>query len=176
MEIAILDLIQKLRIPPLDTFFALFTRIGDHGELWLAIFLVLLMTKKYRKVALFALVALALELLLVEGLIKNIFVRPRPFMVNETIDLLIKTPSGYSFPSGHTASSFAFAAVLFFNKVPYRKTIMALAALMGFSRLYLYVHYPSDVLAGMVLGIFIGWVVVYIQKKYYGDIPVGGII
>lgn len=176
MEMKILDLIQKLRIPPLDTFFTIFTRVGDHGEIWLAIFLVLLFTKKYRRVAIFALVAMAVELLMVEGLIKNIFERPRPFLLNENIQLLIKAPHGYSFPSGHTASSFAFASVLFLNRVPFRKTIMTLAALMGFSRLYLYVHYPTDVIAGALLGILIGWVVVYVQRKYYSEKPIGGII
>lgn len=174
MELQILDMIQSIRIPILDKFFVVFTTLGNHGEIWFAIIIVMLFTKKYRKIAIFAIAALLLEVVMVEGIIKNIFARPRPFIADGSFQLLIPIPSGYSFPSGHTASSFAIAGVLWFNKVPYRKTIMTLAALMGFSRLYLYVHYPSDVIVGAILGLLIGWVVVYIQRKYYTKESIGG--
>ena len=176
MEIRILDFIQSLRNPLFDSFFKLFTTIGNHGELWILIIVILLFTKRYRKIALFALGALILEVVLVEGIIKGIFERPRPFLLHENIQLIIPKPLGFSFPSGHTASAFAVATLLFLNKVPLRKTIIGLAVLMGFSRLYVYVHYPTDVLAGMILGIGVGWFVYYIQRKILKENLEGGLV
>ena len=90
-------------------------------------------------------------------ILKPLAARPRPFEVNMGVRLLIEAPKDFSFPSGHTGASFAAAAALFF--VGSRGWIPAavLAALIGFSRLYLYVHYPTDVLAGALLGIAAGW-------------------
>ena len=71
--------------------------------------------------------------------------------------LLIPHPGGFSFPSGHTGASFAAASALFFSRNKFGVFAFVVAALIGFSRLYLYVHYPSDVLAGALIGIMLGW-------------------
>ena len=103
------------------------------------------------------LAALILDLILCNGILKNLFHRVRPYDIRTSIELLVKRPLDYSFPSGHTAVSFAAASAAWFMKK--RKTGVAfgaVACLIAFSRLYLYVHYPTDVLAGAVIGILCG--------------------
>lgn len=146
-------------------FFIVYTTIGNHGEIWFVILGVMACFKKTRLMALAGFIALASEYLLVEGVLKHIFQRPRPFYVNPDIVLMISEPSGYSFPSGHTASSFAVAWTLYMYNAPYKKVWIGLAALMGFSRLYVYVHFPTDVLAGALLGMSIGFVVFKIFER-----------
>jgi undecaprenyl-diphosphatase len=84
--------------------------------------------------------------------------RPRPFVTFTDLKIIIPTPSEFSFPSGHTASSFAAASV-FYKHLPRKIGIPAivLAGLIGLSRLYVGVHYPTDVIAGVLMGIFLGW-------------------
>ena len=85
---------------------------------------------------------------------KPLIARTRPFDANNLKDiLLIKAPKDYSFPSGHTMASFAAATVLIYMNRKVGIVAMVLAVLIAFSRLYLYVHYPSDVFAGMIFGI-----------------------
>ncbi|CAH2760749.1 phosphatase PAP2 family protein [Erysipelothrix amsterdamensis] len=146
----------------LDRFFALFTSLGDHGEIWFIILLILFVMKKTRKVAILGLLAISIEVVLISGIIKPIVMRPRPFYANP-VDLIIPVPRGSSFPSGHAASSFAVAMVLYFNNIKHKPIYISLAILMAFSRLYAYVHYPSDVLVGTVLGIFIAYEVTKYQ-------------
>lgn len=121
--------------------------------------LVLILIPKTRKIGLAVMVAVILDSVLCNVILKNIFVRPRPCDVNTAINLLIPRPLGYSFPSGHTSASFAAVSALYFsgeNKI--WKAALALAILIAFSRMYLYVHYPTDVLGGILVGIFCGYV------------------
>lgn len=157
MDMAILQWIQTWATPFLNQFFAIYTRLGDHAELWIAIALVLMINKKTRKIGYFALLALLLELILVSGILKPIVMRVRPFEV-ANFDILIPVPRGSSFPSGHAASAFAMAGTFFlFIKDKKRWIFLGLAALMAFSRLYVFVHYPSDVLVGSLLGFGIAY-------------------
>lgn len=165
MELKFLDLIQQIRSPILDTFFKYFTTIGNHAELWFIIIIVLSLLKKYRRAAKYSLLALLTEVFLVEGILKHLFQRTRPFYHNTLVQLIIEVPSGYSFPSGHTASSFAIAMFLYLNDVPFKKLILGLAYLMGFSRLYVYVHYPSDVIVGALIGIGVAYFVKYVMDN-----------
>lgn len=164
MDIQILDLIQNYANPFLDQFFSVFTRLNDHGELWIVLLMIVGFKNKSKKLVYLGMIAIILELVLVSGVIKPLIHRPRPYM-EFPFELLIKKPSGWSFPSGHAASSFAVAGVLFFKKEPMRWFYILLAGLMGFSRLYLYVHYPSDVLVGSILGLLIGYFVVKNQYR-----------
>ncbi len=164
MDINILNFFQNFRSPGLDTFFKYFTALGDHGEIWILICGIFLFTKKYRKAGFLGLLALLIEAILVMIILKPLFMRLRPFE-ELGIDIIIKPPLGSSFPSGHAASSFAVAFVLYFNKVPYRKVILALATLMAFSRVYLYVHYPSDILFGLFIGLGIAILLKIYQKE-----------
>lgn len=155
MELAILDAIQTLRNPVFDMFFTILTRMGDHAEIWLLLIFIMIRKKDRRATAWLAVVSIVIELMVVSLILKPIIMRPRPFTVHG-IDILVPVPMGSSFPSGHAASSLAFAFLLFREKASYRHAIMLTAILMAFSRLYVYVHYPSDVLFGIIIGIMIG--------------------
>lgn len=165
MDMTILNFLQQFTHPILDAFFVFLTRIGDYGELWVFICLLFMLKKNTRRAGFLGIVALIIEAILVMVVLKPMFDRPRPYIVND-FPIVIPTPSGSSFPSGHTAASFAVAFVLYFNKVPYRKTIMVLAGLMTYSRLYLYVHYPSDIL----FGIFVALLIAILLKIYQDNI------
>lgn len=133
------------------------TFLGDEGLVWIIFGVLLLIPKKSRKYGVAVFVSLLLCTLLGNEIIKNIVMRPRPCHVND-VTLLIDMPNGYSFPSGHTGSSFAAAYVISKYNSKYGIFAYIIAALIGFSRLYLFVHYPTDVLCGALLGIFCGWV------------------
>ena len=137
----------------LTPIFKFITMLGDEGFIWIAIALVLLFIKKYRKAGISVGVALLGSLLFNNMLIKNLVARTRPYRVIETLTILIEEPGEFSFPSGHTSSSFA-AGVVLFMLLPrkYGVPAMILAFLIGISRLYVGVHYPTDVLGGMVMG------------------------
>ena len=111
-------------------------------------------------------VSLLLSLVINNLMLKNIIARPRPYDMIEGLKTLVAAPTDFSFPSGHTASSFAAATVLFLT-LPKKYGIPAiiLAALMGFSRLYIGVHYPTDVLAGLISGVLIAIITVKAFKK-----------
>lgn len=155
MELAILDAIQTLRNPALDMFFTVLTRLGDHAEIWLLLIFIMIRKRDRRATALLAVVSIVIELVIVSLILKPIIMRPRPFLIKE-IEILVPVPMGSAFPSGHAASSLAVAFLLFREKVSYRYGIMFTALLMAFSRLYVYVHYPSDVLFGIIIGVAIG--------------------
>lgn len=165
MELHILDWIQNLRTPLLDQFFSVYTTIGNFGEIWIVLILILFINKKTRKLAIFSALALVISALSIEAIIKPIVGRPRPFIANPNIVVMINKPFGFSFPSGHASSSFAVATLLYLNDFKYKKSIFVLAILMAFSRLYVYVHYPSDVLAGILLGVLIAHSVYKLMLK-----------
>lgn len=156
---AILMWIQEfVRNDILTPFFVAVTRLGDKGFIWILISLLLLCFKKTREAGVTAILALLLCLLVINLTLKNLIARPRPFDMIEGLIPLIERPRDFSFPSGHSASSFA-AAVVFWKKFPRRGGfwMFFLAALIGISRLYVGVHYPSDVLAGIALGVGLGY-------------------
>ncbi len=159
LDSAILMWIQEfVRNDALTPFFVAVTRLGDKGFIWILISLLLLCFKRTREAGVTAILALLLCLLVINLTLKNLIARPRPFDMIEGLIPLIERPGDFSFPSGHSASSFA-AAVVFFRKLPRREGfwVLLLAALIGISRLYVGVHYPSDVLAGIALGAGLGY-------------------
>lgn len=105
-------------------------------------------------------------LVLGDNILKPWIARLRPFQVHPKDSLLILAPSGYSFPSGHTFSSFTAATILLWTDKKIGIPAFILASLIGFSRLYLYVHFPSDVLAGIILGLAVGTVTWKIVEEY----------
>lgn len=155
-EFSVLDFIQgNLRSGFGDLLMLLITRLGDGGMIWIILALALLINPKTRKTGAALAAALALEALCSNLILKPLVARIRPCDINPAVQLLIPRPDDFSFPSGHTGFSFAGAAVLFFHKSRLRIPALILAGLIGFSRLYLYVHYPTDVLAGAGLGIML---------------------
>ncbi len=157
IDFAILDFIRNhFTCPLLDTLVPLVTRLGDSGIIWILLTLILLFPKKTRRYGLAMAVALVLDLLLCNILIKPLVGRTRPFDLRD-VALIIPKPTDYSFPSGHTAASFAAAGALTFMGARGRIPALILGTLIALSRLYLYVHYPSDVLGGLILGLICGF-------------------
>lgn len=169
IEIKFLDWIQSLHGPAGDAFWPLVTRLGDAGRIWILLAMVLLIIPKTRKSGAILAVALCADLLLCNHILKPVIARVRPFDVNTAISLLIPRPGDFSFPSGHTAASFTAVAALYFaGEKKLWKPALVLAVLIAFSRLYLYVHYPTDILGGMAAGViagYMGYLIVKFCKK-----------
>ncbi|MCU6761324.1 phosphatase PAP2 family protein [Brotonthovivens ammoniilytica] len=152
MELQILDMIQQMRTVWLDHIMVAITTLGNGGIIWIIAGLLLLISKKHRKTGILLLAAFILEIILCNGVLKPLAARVRPCDINSTVQLLVSRPTDYSFPSGHTGASFAAASVLWSRKEKGRLAAMILAVLIAFSRMYLYVHYPTDILGGMIVG------------------------
>ncbi len=155
----LLLLIQEyVRNPILDNIMIFITNLGNGGMIWIAATVILLIPKKTRKIGIMSAVALLGSLIINNNILKNIVQRPRPYVTFTDLRILIPTPSEFSFPSGHTSSSFAAASV-FYTHLPKKIGVPAviLAGLIGLSRLYVGVHYPTDVIAGILMGIFLGY-------------------
>ena len=144
----------------------LITGVGNAGIIWIVLTCVLLLIPKTRKYGMVVLAALALDMVLCNGILKPLVGRARPFTANLSIQLLVSKPADYSFPSGHTAAAFAVVSALFFaGEKKIWKGALVLAVLIAFSRLYLYVHYPTDVLAGVLVGCICGYAGNWMIKK-----------
>ena len=157
-DLAILDFMQAhLSCGFLDTVMPALTRLGDSGVIWIVLAAALLLFPRTRKYGLAAALALVIGALLCNVTLKPLVARLRPFEIADTMrQLLIDPPSDFSFPSGHTKSSFAAATALAAARARGGLAAMILAAVIAFSRLYLYVHYPTDVIAGALIGAFSG--------------------
>ena len=150
----------------LDMLMPKLTLLGSGGAIWLLAAGGMLCTKKYRRQGVILLAGLAAGVLVGNVCLKNLIARPRPCWLDDSVKLLIPIPTDYSFPSGHTLSSVIGATVLTKTNRRFGWAAIPLAAIIAFSRLYLFVHYPSDILAGAVLGAAIGLVVYRIGMRY----------
>lgn len=163
-DLPILDWIQaNLQSSFLDTIMPIITLFGDGGIFWIACAVVLLCFPKTRKIGLGMGFALILGLLVCNITLKPIVQRPRPYDFQESefgiyIKLLIERQHDYSFPSGHTIASFEACTVLLKNSKKLGIPAVILAFLVAFSRLYLYVHYPTDVIFSFFAGILFGFI------------------
>ena len=166
MELRFLDFLQTIHTPLLDKILAFITSLGNAGIIWIVLAVVLLILPKTRKTGIIVAAALLMDLILCNLILKNLVARVRPYDINTAIAILIKKPLDFSFPSGHTAASFAAMTALFLAKM--KKAWIAalvLAVLIAFSRLYFYVHYPTDVLGGAIVGILSGIIGYAIVEK-----------
>ncbi len=156
---------ENLRNDFLSPFFTFITRLGNSGFIWLLTAFVLLGVKKYRHYGAALLFSLIISSILVDEILKNMFCRVRPFNAMPGLIALIPKPGSYSFPSGHTTTAFAAATVIA-RCLPKKIGVTGylLAVLIAFSRMYLGVHYPTDVLTGMILGVLIGEVSYQVMK------------
>lgn len=167
IDLAILEWLQaNLHHPILDAIFLSITALGNYGLVWVLLGLALILTKKYRHIGITLMLALAFSFVVTNLVLKNMVQRPRPFISYDYLKALMSNASGYSFPSGHATSAFA-AAMVFYKYLPkYKVVFFGIASLVAFSRLYLLVHYPTDVIAGSMLGIISGWVAYRLIQHY----------
>ena len=157
---------NNIRIEFLNTPVKLITSLANYGLLWIILTVLFLFIPKYRLTGLMSAAAMIVNSLAVNALIKHIVARTRPYEVIETLTILIERQPDTSFPSGHASVSFAAAVVLFRNcDKRIGITALILASLIALSRLYVGVHYPSDVICGVIAGILCGLAGEFIVKK-----------
>ncbi len=167
-ELRILDFIREnLTCPLLDTVVPIITKFGDGGIFWIAVAILFIIFKRTRKTGISMGLALLMGVIVGNLILKNVVGRIRPYDLNEGIEILVAHLSDYSFPSGHTLASFEAATVLFIRDKRFGIPAMVLAVLIALSRLYLYVHYPTDVLAGAILGIIFAVISCKLIDKLY---------
>ena len=154
-EFSILYALQEIHNPILDSIMLFITSLGDDGWIWLAIGIVCLIFKKHRKMGLQLLLSMLCTYILGNLILKNIFARPRPCDIDTAVTLLLNRPHGHSFPSGHSINSMVAAVALFLNKKKNGIPAVIIATLIGFSRLYLFEHFPTDVLGGFIIAILV---------------------
>ena len=154
IDFIILNFIHNnLTSPFLDGVMTFITTLGNSGAIWIIITVLMLFSKKYKKTGIMMTIGLVLCMLIGNVFLKPYVARLRPFQIAEGINLIIKTPHDFSFPSGHTYSSILSGVIIFTRHRKEGIYALLLAILISFSRLYLYVHFPSDVIAGATLGV-----------------------
>lgn len=158
----ILEKIQQgIANPFLDAIMPVITRLGDIGMIWILLGILLLCSKKYRKFGGILLLSLLAGTIFVNAIVKPIVARPRPFVGLPNLQLLIDPPNSYSFPSGHSLASFTGATVLSLANRKWSVPAFLIAFLIAFSRMYLYVHYLTDVFTGSILGVVFALITVW---------------
>ena len=162
---AVLGMMQLMRCSFLDSFVVYLSYITTSGILWIVLGVVLLFVRRTRATGIVLLASLTVVFLTGDLLLKHVVDRARPFAVDTSIALLIKAPSGASFPSTHSCLAAASTVVLFARNKVLGFVALALTLCIAFSRLYLYVHYPTDVLAGLLLGVLCALLVLHIFRK-----------
>lgn len=170
-EFQFLDAIQTyLKNPFFDAVMPFISSLANGGLIWIVTTLILLLIKRTRRTGFCCAVALIFMLLFGNVFLKPLIARVRPFDVNTAVTLLIAAPTDFSFPSGHTFASFACACCILMDNKKLGIPALILAILIAFSRMYLYVHYPTDILGGILLGIFAAylghWIVKLVETKW----------
>ena len=183
MEIQILHWFETLHNPITNPIFYVITTLGNAGWFWivLAVLMLTVLPKKYKKAGLTMAIALILSLIFCNGIMKHLWARPRAFWVVgqnfvvgnefETLYGIFNSIHDYSFPSGHSSASFAAAVSIFMWRKKEGSAALVLAALIAFSRLYFTVHYPTDVLVGTITGALYGVAAYFIVKALMNKVP-----
>ena len=175
IDFAIIDFIQEtMRCQFLDYVMAFFSYLGEAGGIWIISAIVMMCFRKTRATGVMVLCAVAIGFVIGEFGLKNTVERLRPFVQNPEVIPAIKPPTSYSFPSGHSCSSFAAATVLIVRDKKFGIPAIIIANLIAFSRLYNYVHFPSDVLGGILLGVMCAVVTLIFFKKTGFDQKLSG--
>lgn len=176
-DLSVFQWVQTIHGGFLDNLMVIITSLGEGGIIFIAIALALLCTKKYRKAGVAIIVALLVMEVGNNLILKTIFARPRPFNLDPTVyswwhevykfPELVSRPTSYSFPSGHTSSAFAAAIALLWYDRKFGIPLTLFAAVMGFSRIYVEVHYCTDVLFGALVGIVYALIGILIVNRLY---------
>lgn len=157
---------ENMRADWLTPIMLMITKLGNVGFIWVTMCLIMFSFRKTRSVGAAGLLAVFFSLCLNNVILKNAFARIRPYEVVEGLVLLTKKATDFSFPSGHAGSSFAAATAIFcITRNKAGAAALVLAALIAFSRLYIGIHYPTDVLAGVMTGIFCGVAAAWLIKN-----------
>ena len=166
LDYRVLENISRIHRPKLNRIMVTASRLGNAGIVWWAVCLPFLINQRWRYTGLTIIFSLGLTSLMGEGIIKHAVKRVRPCHSLEDDEQLIKKPKYYSFPSGHTASSFSVVSVVTFSQCPFYVIvpIFLVASIIGFSRVYLRVHYLTDVVVGFFLGIVCGFATVLLMN------------
>lgn len=152
-DFAVLEALDIFRTDFLNPVMLFITSLGDKGVIWIILGVVLAFFKKTRKTGVCVLAALLINYVLVNLTIKPLVGRLRPFELRESIKLILPPPHDYSFPSGHTSASFAAAISVLLHSKKWGISAAMLACIIAFSRLYLYVHFPTDIIGGILFGL-----------------------
>lgn len=167
LEFEILDFIRNnVKNGFFDAVMPMVTACGNMGIIWVAVALVISAKAKYRKCSITMLIGLIVGVLVGNLIVKNAIQRDRPCWLVEVQDLLIANPQDFSFPSGHTLSSFCAAAILLHYDKRLGIPSFGVAILIAFSRLYLYVHFPTDIIGGAILGMIVAAFTIKTTEKY----------
>lgn len=160
-----------------DLFFETITKLGDGGIFFIVLGLVFLLFKKTRKAGFGMLIAILIGALFTNICIKEIVARPRPYVDEANVfhqwwlSVGHGLESEFSFPSGHTTASFAAMGAFFaFLDKKWSWLGFVLASLIAFSRIYIVVHYPSDILGGIVVGLISATLAYFIVRAIYKKI------
>lgn len=168
IDFKILDFIQEhFSCDFLNFLMPKITFLGNGGMIWITAAIIMIFFKKHRKTGITIGTGLFTGVIIGNVLLKNLIARERPCWINETVNMLISIPRDYSFPSGHTLSSFIAATIIMHTDKRMGIAAYMLASMIAFSRLYLYVHFPSDVLAGVLIGMIIGTVSNVVSDKIF---------
>lgn len=168
-EFDLLYWFQSIHHPLLDKIVIAVTSLGNAGIFWILLTVAMLILCKDKRVAWTSALALLFSLLVINVFLKNMVARARPCWIDTSVSLLVKNPRDFSFPSGHSSASFA-SAVSIVQYAAYRKPGIAavlLAVLIAVTRIYIFVHFPTDVLAGALLGIVEALLAGFIIRKIY---------
>lgn len=167
LDFSVLYAIQDtFRCGFLDFLMPKITLLGNYGIIWILAAGGLLCMKKHRRYGVMLLMGVAVGFLIGNVILKHAVARPRPCWLDTTVQLLIDVPSDYSFPSGHTMASVIGATILTGADRRFAPVAIPLAVLISLSRLYLFVHFPTDVLASVVIGLAIGLSVLYGGRRW----------
>ena len=158
---------EHIRCAFLDAVMPVITLLGDAGIVWIIAALAMMFTKKLRRTGVVVAIGLVLGVLIGNLMLKNLMARERPCWLDESVLMLVKVPKDFSFPSGHTLASVISATVLVFADRRFAFAAIPLAVLIAFSRLYLFVHFPSDVFCGALLGLAIGVFAWFVGGRLY---------
>ena len=164
-EFDFLYFLQDIHNPVLDVIMKYASDLGNLGLFWILVALVLVAIKSQRKTGIQAIVAMALAFIVGNLILKNAFMRARPCQIDETVALLVKIPSDYSFPSGHTMNGFATSISILMNNKKIGIPAVILATVITFSRLYNFVHFPTDIIGGFVIALCMAILANYLCKK-----------
>ena len=166
-EFMVLNALQKGRTALWDRLMPCISFLGTWGILWIVITVLCLAVKQHRRLGISLAFNMGIDLIACNALLKPIVARLRPYVLNTTVSLLVPPETEFSFPSGHTLFAFGAATILFMYNKKVGTAVYVLAALIAFSRLYLYMHFPTDVFFGALFGVVLALISYYLDATLF---------